>query len=466
MDFLEAWVYDRPDISLVLGPRGGGKSYIAALATHLDSIRYPSHATKVLGGSQAQSQQIYEGLRDFRSTRPGYRDLTLFSQFNKERCEYTNGSVVDYIPASDKSVRGPHVPTLRLDEVDEMEADIRESAMGMCMSMHGASASVSMTSTWHRVGGPMAELLKRGEAGDFRVFRFCVWEVLERCPTERSGANLEHCESCPLKRWCHSDIERTGLPKAKRSSGHYAIDALIQKVKAVSARVFESDYLCLGPRADGVWFTQFDSQNISESAEFDPFLPVHISVDSGVHTGGVFFQFRETKEGHHVSIFADYFSEGNSAEQSALDLLRIADERCGVARRFVSTDSAGGARNPVGPSVIAEYERCGLRGDRGIEQWPKYSGCVAAGLATIEALVRSADGTVGLTVHPRCKHTIDAFRGYHRAKRQGQWQDYPEDPQHPHEDMIDPIRGALSLLMPEGRKPKPNYARAKVGRVF
>jgi hypothetical protein len=470
MDFVEAWVYDRPDLSLVLGPRGGGKSYMAAFATRIDSVRYDDHDTKILGGSEAQSLQIYQALRDYQYTRPGMRQLDVINQFSRERCTFTTGSTVDYIPASHKSVRGPHVPSLRLDEVDEMDPDIRESALGMCMELGGVPASISMTSTWHRVGGPMSELIAKGEAGAFPVYRFCIFEVLERCPTEISGKHLEKCSECPIVKWCHSDIERTGKPKAKRSNGHYTIKSLIQKVKGLSARVFESDFLCLGPRADGVWFTQFSDANVTVMAEYDPMLPVYISVDSGVHTGAVFLQYRETKDGPKVNIFAEYYRESSEndtgAEVAALAILDVFYQHCGAARRFVSTDSAGGARNPVGPTVLAEYERCGLKGTRGIEQWQKYPGCVAPGLATVEAMVRSADGSVSLTVHPRCKHVLQGFRGYARAKVGGVFQDYPPRDQHPYEDMIDPIRGVLSLLMPEGRKPQPRFERCKPGRVF
>src|SRR6185312_13300190 len=47
-DFLESWVFDRPPLSLVHGPRGGGKSYLAAFATHLTSILHDGHGTKIL----------------------------------------------------------------------------------------------------------------------------------------------------------------------------------------------------------------------------------------------------------------------------------------------------------------------------------------------------------------------------------------------------------------------------------
>lgn len=454
LDFLAEWVLDRPPLSLVLGPRGGGKSYLSALATHVDSLNHDRHGTKILGGSLAQSQQVYNALRDFDRENPR---AGFFRSFTKTAAIYVTGSEVSILAASPHSVRGPHVPTLRLDEIDEIDPDIRESAMGMCMARDGVPASVTMTSTWHRLGGPMGGLIERAREPDSGITHhaFCVFEVLERCPAGRSGPKVdtpdlyERCPECPIRKWCHAEIDETGRPKAKRAAGHYAIDSLIQKVRSVSARVFEADYLCAGPRADGLWFPQFDPvANVSQDAEYDPALPVILAVDSGVFTGGVFLQVRHDGSRHRVTVFADYLAEGLDVGRNARALLELARVRCNGRRDRIVTDPAGGARNPVGPTVIAEYERCGLRP---LERWPLRP--VADGLALVESFVRSADGTVGLTVHPRCKHLIAAFAAYRRAKRGGQWQDYPEDPNHPAEDLLDALRGGLVALFPDGRKP-------------
>jgi hypothetical protein len=48
----------------------------------------------------------------------------------------------------------------------------------------------------------------------------------------------------------------------------------------------------------------------------------------------------------------------------------------------------------------------------------------------------------------------------------GQWIDKPMDPQHPHEDLIDSLRGGLLAKFPEGRKPVPKLATVKARRVF
>jgi hypothetical protein len=474
LDFLAAWVLDRPPISLVHGPRGGGKSFLAALATHLNSLRYDRHGTRILGGSLAQSQQIYDALAEFEAARP---DASPFTSFTKTSARYVTGSDVSILSASRTSVRGPHVPTLCLDEVDEIEPEIREAATGMCMERRGVSASISMTSTWHNVGGPMAGLVERGDRGDFPLFRFCTFDVLERCPEARSGpfvggeALYERCPACPLVKWCHSERDRNGgRPLAKLSAGHYAIDSLIQKVRANSLRTFEADYLCRGPKADGVWFKDFDDRaNVTEDAEFDPALPVHDSIDSGVFTGAVLFQVRRGAPGRHrVNVFADYLTEGLGAEDNASAIVRLIGSRCGPAAVVHSTDPAGGSRNAIGPTVVAEYERAGLRP---LRRWPV--GPKADRLAFVEGLICSADGTRALTVHPRCKATIAALKAYRRAKRAGQWMDWPEDPQHPHEELVDALAGGLMVEFPEGNgqgrggsavEPGPGYGPLRPAR--
>jgi len=449
------WFFDNPSLALLLGPRGGGKSFLSALDTHLKSRWNPRYATRVLGGSRAQSQQVYEALRKavWDGHGPLGADHDAIKRLLKQSAVYRNGSEVEILACSPTSVRGPHVPGLKLDEVDEIDADLRESAMGMNVTDlgRGHRASCLMTSTWHRLGGPMSGLLEQGRKRKFPLAEFCIFEVLERCPEERSGAHLEKCPECVLQKWCHADKEEhAGVPKAKRSSGHYAIDALIQKVIATSPRIFEADYLCTGPRADGIWFKSFtQARHVTEKAEYHPGAPVHLAVDSGVWTGAVWFQLGVTSQGRvQCIVFADYLSESVPAFQVAQQILDVARVRCNGKLDVRTTDPAGGARNPVGPTVLGEYLRAGLP----IDRWPR--GPVADSLALVESLVESADGVAGLFVHPRCTWLIKAFAHYARAKRAGQWMDYPEDPQHPHEDLIDALRGGLRKQFPHGNAPE------------
>jgi hypothetical protein len=466
-DYFAGLYFDRPSLALVLGSRGAGKSFLSALNTHVTCRWSPRHGTRILGGSRAQSEQVYRALREavVEGRGPEGSDASTITRLLKGEARYRNGSDVAILAASTTSVRGPHVPSLKLDEVDEIAPDLREAAMGMCIDRHGATASVVMTSTWHRVNGPMAGLMERALAGEFQLYSFCAFEVLERCPETRSGRGFERCPGCPLFRYCH-DVPDGGPPKAKRSNGHYGIDALIQKIHSTSVRTFESDYLCKGPRSEGLWFPGFGiATHVRPGAEFDRNLPVHLAIDSGVFTGAVFFQIaREpTPSGvvEDVRVFADYLAENLPAEQNARAILEIARSRCQGRLEVISTDPAGGARNPVGPTVIGEYERVGLRP---LRRWP--IGSVADGLALIESFAVPADGRSRLSVHPRCAATIRALQNYRRARRGGQWQDYPEDPQHPHEDLVDALRGGLRVCFPEGRCTPTSLARVPARQVF
>jgi hypothetical protein len=445
-DFLAQWCLGRPSVSLVCGPRGGGKSFISALGTHFDSRFHPGYGTRILGGSKAQSQQIYEALKSviLDGKGPLGSDADQVADLLKTEARYRNGSDVSILAASSRSVRGPHIPGLRLDEVDEIDTDLREASMGMNMARNGVPAMCTMTSTWHRTGGPMDQLLTRGRDGEFPVHTFCMFEVLETCPESRSGKALEKCPECPLVQWCHDTPD--GIPRAKKSSGHYEIDALIQKIRTTSLRIFEADYLCLGPKADGLWFKGYDpSRHVTVDAEYDPSLPVWLAVDTGVHTGAVFFQVREVEGAQEAHVFADYLQEGLSAAENAKALRAVAEKRCEGRLDKRVTDPAGNARNPSGPTVMKLYEAEGLK----LREWPLAK--VADGLELIESLLCPADGKTRLRIHPRCRQLTNAFSNYRRAKRQDQWTDKPEDPQHPFEDVMDALRGGLKASV-ERRK--------------
>lgn len=199
---------------------------------------------------------------------------------------------------------------------------------------------------------------------------------------------------------------------------------------------------------EGVWFDGFDPlKHVTAEARFDPTLPAFMAVDPGVTTGAVFFQVRHHDGWHLVNVFGDYLSEDMTAQANAQALKAMADRLCAgkLANRYC--DPAGGARNPIGPTVIAEYARANLP----LQPWSKANPSVADSMALVEGLLDPVGGKPRLIVHPDCQRLATAFGNYRRAKRHGQWMDYPEDPQHPHEDLIDALKGGLYARIP-GRK--------------
>lgn len=225
---------------------------------------------------------------------------------------------------------------------------------------------------------------------------------------------------------------------------------------------------------EGAWFETFDTtRHVSEAAEFDPRYPVHLPVDTGVHCGGVWFQLKGDDRDPLLTIFGDHYSynvpafeNGKAILESGTALTRQRQHRRDPYGRPLPhfdvgrMDPSGNANNGTGLVIGSEFLRAGLK----LEPWPKYPGCVASGLALVESFV--AVEPVRMLIHPRCRHLIDAFANYKRKKRGGQWIDEPEDPQHPHEELIDSLRSGLLDKYPEGRKPAAKQMMVHARRVF
>lgn len=218
---------------------------------------------------------------------------------------------------------------------------------------------------------------------------------------------------------------------------------------------------------EGIWFDTFDpAVHVTERAEYSPHRKrTVLAIDTGLRTGAVWFQCDETADGEaRVYVFDDYLEDSTESGLTAGEKGRAIKQKC-AGRKIDRTvhDPSGNQRQDSGPPTTAEFERNGLIW---LEPWPVFS--VRAGLDLIESFVGgSADGPApSLFVHPRCVNLINAFGGYRRARRADQWMDYPEDPQHPHEDVMDALRGGLVSCYPDGRRPAPAFRSVAASRIF
>ncbi len=72
-----------------------------------------------------------------------------------------------------------------------------------------------------------------------------------------------------------------------------------------------------------------------------------------------------------------------------------------------------------------------------------------------------------LQIHPRCLALKAAFQNYARKRTgRGDWLDEPADPQHPHEDLMDALRGGVRDRFPEGRIEQPELRRVAASRFL
>jgi hypothetical protein len=241
---------------------------------------------------------------------------------------------------------------------------------------------------------------------------------------------------------------------------------------------------------EGAWFTHFDpARHVSAAAEYHTGYPVYLAIDAGSarHTGAVWFQVRALRLAQAVTpsgwilpappssliphpsslpretvcVFADYYAEGLYSEANARAIQARGGALPGAAGRpdVVRLDPAATARRGLGPAAYGEYER--VFGGRSLSRWPEHR--VLDGLDQVEVLLESGC----LLIHPRCVHLKAAFQNYVRKRGPGgDWLDKPEDPQHPHEDLLDALRGGIRDRFPEARIEQPRLKRVRVGDLF
>jgi len=232
--------FEPADDLIVWAPRGGGKTRLAAVATLLDLLHKPGVSVRILGGSLEQSLKMWEHLLPD-ALRVAHELID--TPAAARRLRLRSGSNASVLTQSERAVRGLRVQKLRCDEVELFDREVWEAAQLVTKSRGAGpeiqcadllsrpnpkpgfrsptpavpiSGAIEALSTLHRPFGLMQKLIDDAQrAGSPRIIRWCLLEVLERCPPQRQ------CRSCPLWDDCG------GVAKTK-CAGFVSIDDAIR----------------------------------------------------------------------------------------------------------------------------------------------------------------------------------------------------------------------------------------------
>jgi hypothetical protein len=376
--------------AIVWANRGGGKTMLGAVETLLECVFRPGCQVRILGGSLEQSRRMYEHLMAFMGQ--GF-DAMLKEPAGKTRCQFTNGSAVEILTQSARSVRGRHVQRLRCDEVELFDPDVLSAAKFVTQSAGGIPASMEMFSTMHKPYGLMHDEVVAAEAAGRKVFKWCLWEVIEKC-TDRS------CSQCPLWSDCQG--------RAKDAEGYFLIDDAIQQMQRASRTAWESEMLCVRPSAENAVFGDFDRSVHIGPVDYDPDLPLYRTIDFGFVNPFVCLWIQEPRDGG-VRVIDEYIRSRATVEAN-IEAMKAAtpcrQER--VAATFC--DPAGAAaRDVTGTSAVNEMMA------HGIAVRYRKSG-IMEGIELIRRALRDGLGSSRLIISPKCVRLIEAMECYHYAE--------------------------------------------------
>jgi hypothetical protein len=192
---------------VVWAGRGGGKTMLGAALTFLDCACRPGCQVRILGGSLEQSRRMYEHFMAFIE---GGCGGMLKGPARRTRCAFVNGSAVEILTQSARNVRGRHVQKLRCDEVELFDKDVLTAAKFVPQSGSDILASMEMLSTMHRPYGLMHDEVMAARSHGRRVFKWCLWEVIEKC-ADWSCSRCPLAQDCGGRRRMHGGISRSTM---------------------------------------------------------------------------------------------------------------------------------------------------------------------------------------------------------------------------------------------------------------
>lgn len=374
---------------------------LGAAATLLDLLFKPGIQVRILGGSLQQAEKMYEHLRlllDQPVLREGGGVLATHPTLRKVVLQ--NGSKVELLACSQKSVRGTRVQVLRCDEVEVMDREVWNAAQMVTRSAKCGDrvvpGRVEALSTMHEVAGLMAELTA---SDNHRLYRWNAMDVVARCPPALS------CEGCKVWEDCRG--------QAKQADGHFPVQDLIDQRGRLSDGLWDAEMMCKRPITRSAVYPKFNPDDFVEDAE--PWHAPGKQVGS-VWFGGMDFGLRNETvilwawalwrgPDAILHIAGEYIAKERiiEANLAAADLMATQQRLPTCAQLDVlSVDPAGKQRS----SQTGESEVDVLRAAGCTVRTPRAK--IRLG---IEAVLRRMDHGL-LRIHPRCTGLIEALQTY------------------------------------------------------
>jgi len=369
---------------IVWANRGGGKTQLGAIASLLECVFLDDCRVRILGGSEEQSQRMYEYLTE--AIEHGYGSF-LEGRIASKGCRFVNGEDVQVLAQSDRSVRGQHVQRLRCDEVDLFDPEVWQAAQFVTQSRAGIAARLEAFSTMHRPYGLMQELIQSAPKNQMRVFHWCLWEVIERC-VERN------CSQCVLWSDC--------LGRAKQGQGYYLIDDAIAQKRRSSESAWQSEMLCQVPNRQDIVFAEFHPAVHVREIRYNANLPLYRTIDFGF-SNPLACLFLQVDAAENVYILDEHLKSRTTLTEHA----RLIRQQYPYPVAMTYCDPAGRQQNEItGTSAVTELKALGI-------ETRSRASHILDGIELIRCFLAPALGQAKLFVSPKCEHLIRAFQGLH-----------------------------------------------------
>jgi len=413
----EAFFFDFPEIlardglrpvqkAIVMGSRKSGKTLTMAVLHMLNSTFKPGCSTAHVGPIQIQGQRCYQYFTGFLS-RPAFAQTFKSSLISMTRLH--NGSTVEILSGSVKSVSGPTPQKLSVDEFDQWDYDTFQTAIQMTVPSATAAAQTWLTSTRYNATGLLSQVLPLAAEQGYTVYRWCEWDTAQpypHCPhtSEAEDSPFPRREGgqgvrCLLHTWHNpftDQLEELCRQRLLRATGFRPISDILDKFTSSDPRTWAVQRNLANPAAGGMIFDTFaDETHVRPAPTEAATWPATASVDWGYADPAIILVGRWSPSGD-IHITYELYASRLSPDALASKAADIAEEH----------DVLIFHADPSEPGSIEHWRS---------RQLPIYAAkrrTILEGISAIRLRLRDASGSATLFIDPKCTNLIRALKAY------------------------------------------------------
>jgi hypothetical protein len=225
--------------AVVLAPRGGGKTFGAAiLATAF--FLFKDFDAGIVAGSETQALTLYSYILEWLELPETEESV---DRLRRSDLAGIHGNRIVAKTASARSIRGMHLgrgkrgALLIIDEEAEAEEDVVRAARYTVRTAE--PALILRASTFHKLTGSFARLVEDCSSQGYELYRWSSFDIARPCPYE--------CKCCPVNEF----REKYCKGKAKQSQGWIDIDEIAGEWRDTNRETFEVEVMGLRPASAG-----------------------------------------------------------------------------------------------------------------------------------------------------------------------------------------------------------------------
>jgi hypothetical protein len=259
--------FGRTTAALVLAPRGGAKTFCLGLWLWLRCRAVPRLKALVVGAIAQQAEECLGHVKDFvHDDESGDADAESY----KTRVTFGNRSELRIVSGSESSVRGPRPCLVGLDEIDDMNSRVLQTALLMASDQNGVVSQNVLVSTKQHAHGNMQnledEISSRVAAGDdppYTFYSYCLLDCMAAVPNCGDGCGCEKVKKGRNEDGSDRTFAQVCGGRLRNADGWITLAEAWRKFRTSDTETFRAEMLCGRASTEGLILPMFTRQSHS-----------------------------------------------------------------------------------------------------------------------------------------------------------------------------------------------------------